>query len=259
MARGYDVEAGKIQLVEQGIYNVVQGRTVAQRASYASRIAAASVMLIAAAVVCATLSAGTSGANTMVQAQLYSANGWDSIYGGASAAKSSDGWSDESGADNTGSVSQLHQQDDDVDPDSAKGDVHWNAAGDSTSDAVKSSDDTTTTTASTSQKKAPAATSSKLAASKLPVKKGKPDATDALLSLSAKFDKGLPTPKSRAEEKKQKAEQLANLLRIQKALSQDYKKVMAKGTSIKSVGKKMGLMKDKATHTAVLGGDPFSA
>ena len=53
----------------------------------------------------------------MVQAQLYSANGWDSIYGGASAAKSSDGWSDESGADNTGSVSQLHQQDDDVDPD----------------------------------------------------------------------------------------------------------------------------------------------
>ena len=53
----------------------------------------------------------------MVQTQLYSANGWDSIYGGASAAKSSDGWSDESGADNTGSVSQLHQQDDDVDPD----------------------------------------------------------------------------------------------------------------------------------------------
>ena len=53
----------------------------------------------------------------MVQTQLYSANGWDSIYGGASAAKSSDGWGDESGADNTGSVSQLHQQDDDVDPD----------------------------------------------------------------------------------------------------------------------------------------------
>lgn len=256
MARGYDVEAGKIQLVEQGVYNVVQGRSVAQRASHASRIAAASAMLIAAAVVCATLSGSTSGANTT---QLYSANGWDSIYGGASAAKSSDGWSDESGADNTGSVSQLHQQDDDVDPDSAKGDVHWNAAGDSASDAVKSSDDTTTSTDSTSQKKAPAATSSKLAASKLPVKKGKPDATDALLSLSAKFDKGLPTPKSRAEEKKQKAEQLANLLRIQKALSQDYKKVMAKGTSVKSVGKKMGLMKDKAAHTAVLGGDPFSA
>ena len=36
-------------------------------------------------------------------------------------------------------------------------------------------------------------------------------------------------------------------------------KVMAKGTSIKNVGKKMGLMKDKAAHTAVLGGDPFSA
>ena len=65
MARGYDVEAGKIQLVEQGVYNVVQGRTVAQRASYASRIAAASAMLIAAAVVCATLSGSTSGANTV--------------------------------------------------------------------------------------------------------------------------------------------------------------------------------------------------
>ena len=33
-------------------------------------------------------------------------------------------------------------------------------------------------------------------------------------------------------------------------------KVMAKGTSIKNVGKKMGLMK-KATQTARLGGDPF--
>jgi len=71
MARGYDVEAGKIQLVEQGIYNVVQGRTVAQRASYASRIAAASVMLIAAAVVCATLSAGTSGANTVRLSSIF--------------------------------------------------------------------------------------------------------------------------------------------------------------------------------------------
>ena len=37
------------------------------------------------------------------------------------------------------------------------------------------------------------------------------------------FDKGMPQPKSRAEEKKQKAEQLANLLRIQKELTSDYK------------------------------------
>jgi hypothetical protein len=37
------------------------------------------------------------------------------------------------------------------------------------------------------------------------------------------FDKGMPQPKNRAEEKKQKAEQLANLLRIQKELSSDYK------------------------------------
>lgn len=37
------------------------------------------------------------------------------------------------------------------------------------------------------------------------------------------FDKGMPQPKTRAEEKKQKAEQLANLLRIQKELSSDYK------------------------------------
>ena len=71
MARGYDVEAGKIQLVEHGVYNVVQGRTVAQRASYASRIAAISVMLIAAAVVCATLSGSTSGANTVRLSQSF--------------------------------------------------------------------------------------------------------------------------------------------------------------------------------------------
>ena len=71
MARGYDVEAGKIELVEKGVYNVVQGRTVAQRASYASRIAAASVMLIAAAVVCATLSGSTSDANTVRLSSIF--------------------------------------------------------------------------------------------------------------------------------------------------------------------------------------------
>jgi hypothetical protein len=71
MARGYDVEAGKIQLVEQGVYNVVQGRTVAQRASYASRIAAASVMLIAAAVVCVTLSGSTSDASTVRLSSIF--------------------------------------------------------------------------------------------------------------------------------------------------------------------------------------------
>ena len=37
------------------------------------------------------------------------------------------------------------------------------------------------------------------------------------------FDKGMPQPKNRQEEKKQKAEQLANLLRIQKELTSDYK------------------------------------
>ena len=35
-------------------------------------------------------------------------------------------------------------------------------------------------------------------------------------------------------------------------------KVMAKGNSIKNVGKKMGLMKAKAAQHAELNGDPFS-
>lgn len=52
---------------------------------------------------------------------------------------------------------------------------------------------------------------------------GKPSTTEHLLDLSKSFDKGMPKPKSRAEEKKQKAEQLANLLRIQKELTSDYK------------------------------------
>jgi len=54
-------------------------------------------------------------------------------------------------------------------------------------------------------------------------KGGKKSTTDHLLDLSKSFDKGLPKPKSRAEEKQQKAEQLANLLRIQKELTSDYK------------------------------------
>lgn len=268
MARGYAAEPTDIQLMEQGVCHVVQGRTISQRATYARRVAAASLMLLLAVVACAALAGSTSSGKSLAESQLYSATGWDAIYGGKGAGKSSDGWGDDSGEDNTGAITDsLHQSDDDsddsdVDPDSAKNDVHWNAAdGNTPKKATTTSDDDTddsSTDSSKSQKKAKssAGSSSKKAATQKQAKKGKPDATDALVNLSKSFDKGLPTPKSRAEEKKQKAEQLANLLRIQKELSSDYKKVMAKGTSVKSVGKKMGLMK-KATHTARLGGDPF--
>jgi len=278
MARGFSPRTTTdIQLMEQGVCNVVQGRTVNQRAAHVRRVVAAGLMIFAAVVVCAAVvgsggSSSSSSTGKLAESQLYSATGWDAIYGGKGAARSSDGWGDDSGEDNTGARTNqdLHETDDsdsdsdsdDVDPDSAKGDVHWNAAGgsDSTSKTATSDDDSHDSSSdATSAKKAKSSgSSSKTAATQKKAKNGKPTPTDALLDLSKSFDKGMPTPKSRAEEKTQKAAQIANLLRIQKELSSDYKKVMAKGTGIKSVGKKMGLMKGKAEQTAKLGGDPFN-
>ena len=63
----------------------------------------------------------------------------------------------------------------------------------------------------------------KKAKAKAKAKGGKPSTSEHLLDLSKSFDKGMPKPTSRAQEKKQKAEQLANLLRIQKELTSDYK------------------------------------
>lgn len=212
--------------------------------------------------VCAAVVGGSSSTGKLAQSRLYSATGWDAIYGGEGAVHSSDGWGDDSGQDNTGArTNVLHEtdgdSDDDVDPDSAQGDVHWNAAGGSkTATSDDDSDDSSSDASSKKANMSPGSSSKKVVTQKK-AKNGKPTKTDALEDLSKSFDKGLPTPKSRAEEKKQKAEQLANLLRIQKELSSDYKKVLAKGTSIKSAGKKMGLMKGKAEATAKLDGDPF--
>lgn len=164
----------------------------------------------------------------LAQSRLYSATGWDAIYGGKGAVHSSDGWGDDSGQDNTGAQTNvLHEtdgdSDDDVDPDSAKGDVHWNAAG--SSKTATSDDDSDDSSSDASSKRASMSpgSSSKKVMKQEKAKNGKPTKTDALEDLSKSFDKGLPTPKSRAEEKQQNAEQLANLLRIQKELSSDYK------------------------------------
>lgn len=90
----------------------------------------------------------------LAESQLYSATGWASLYGGSGSGKSSgDGWGDKSGVDDTGARNEgLHESDDDddaddifgnsdSDPDSSKNDVHWNAAGDS-STKTASGDDT---------------------------------------------------------------------------------------------------------------------
>ena len=163
----------------------------------------------------------------LAESRLYSATGWDSIYGGGKSANSDD-WGDVSGADNTGARhTGLHEDDDDdddsfVDPDSAKGDHHWNAADDSTSKpATSSDDDDDESVATSSQKQAKKGPSSK-GAKAVQESKAKTKA-DKLLQEATAFDQKLPTPKSRAEEKKQKAAQLANLLRIQKELASDYK------------------------------------
>jgi len=266
--------------MEQGVCHVVQDRSMTHRAAYARRVGAASLMLVAAVVACAmVISSGSAGNNKeLAVSQLYSADGWASLYGGSGGGgkSSGDGWGDRSGSDDTGARNEgLHESDSDDDtdaifgssddPDSSKNDVHWNAADSksktATSDDSDDSDDAEQS--DSSQKKATSASGSaskgdKQKKAKAKAKGGKPSTTDALLDLSKSFDKGMPTPKSRSEEKKQKAEQLANLLRIQKELSSDYKKVMAKGNGVKNVGKKMGLMKAKAAQHAELNGDPFS-
>ena len=276
MALGYAGDAPGVNLMEQGVCHVVQGRGLSQRAAYARRVGAASMLLLAAVVACATVMGSGSVGEKLAESRLYSATGWASLYGGSGSSQSSgDGWGDNSGDDDTGARNTgLHESDDDTsdifgnsdsDPDSTKNDVHWNAAGgDSTTKTATSDDaddDDVSSSSGTSQEEAKSSQGSgskSTKQTKAKAKGGKPSTTDALLDLSKSFDKGLPKPKSRAEEKKQKAEQLANLLRIQKELTSDYKKVMAKGDSVKNVGKKMGLMKAKTAQHAELNGDPFS-
>ena len=55
MARGFAADTTEVQLMEQGVCNVVQGNTISQRTTYARRLVAAGVMLLAAVVVCAAL------------------------------------------------------------------------------------------------------------------------------------------------------------------------------------------------------------
>ena len=64
MARGSFGEVAHVELMEQGVCNVVHGNTVNQRAAYVRRLAAVGLTLLAAAVVCAALVGGsTPGAN----------------------------------------------------------------------------------------------------------------------------------------------------------------------------------------------------
>ena len=214
---------------------LIAPRALGGRVSVARRIAVASLLLVAAAVVCtAVLGGHGSGIRSPVAtlSQLYSASGWDDIYGGGHA--STGAWKDASdGADETGAPPKtgLHEEDDDsdgsddadVDPDSARGDHHWNAAGDLAqgSDGSDGSDGDDAI-ASSSSKRA-AATSGASSENRAAPEDAKKTKADKLIEQAKVFDKGLPTPKSRAEEKKQKAEQLAKLLRIQKELSSDYK------------------------------------
>ena len=217
---------------------LIAPRALGGRVSVARRIAVASVLLVTAAVVCSAVLGGHGGgirSPVATLSRLYSASGWDDIYGGGHA--STGAWKDASdGADETGAPPKtgLHEEDADsdgsddadVDPDSARGDHHWNAAGDLAhgSDGSDGSDgdDGDDAIASSSRKRAAAASgaSSENRAAPEDAKKTK---ADKLIEQAKVFDKGLPKPKSRAEEKKQKAEQLAKLLRIQKELSSDYK------------------------------------
>jgi hypothetical protein len=137
-------------------------------------------------------------ARQLVISKLYSATGWDSIYGGSSGSSTnSDAWHDSSGSDDTGARTNILHEDgdlesdsDDTDPDSAKNDVHWNAAGGSTSKtAVSDDDDSADDSASSVQAKMAKASSSsgsgqKAAKATVAAKKGKPDTTDALIKLS---------------------------------------------------------------------------
>ena len=137
-------------------------------------------------------------ARQLAISKLYSATGWDSIYGGSSGSSTnSDAWHDSSGSDDTGARTNILHEDgdsdsdsDDTDPDSAKNDVHWNAAGGSTSKTAVSDDDSSADdSASVGQAKMAKASASsgsgqKAAKATVAAKKGKPDTTDALIKLS---------------------------------------------------------------------------
>lgn len=68
MARGSSGEVAHVELMEQGVCNVVHGNTVNQRAAYVRRLAAVGLTLLAAAVVCAALVGGSTPAANQVSA-----------------------------------------------------------------------------------------------------------------------------------------------------------------------------------------------
>jgi hypothetical protein len=80
MARGSSGEVAHVELMEQGVCNVVHGNTVNQRAAYVRRLAAVGLTLLAAAVVCAALVGGSTPAANQVSA---CARSWPGGGGGA--------------------------------------------------------------------------------------------------------------------------------------------------------------------------------
>ena len=61
MARGYNAEVTNVKVLEEGVCHVVQGRLIGHRAARAHRVVAASVMLLAAIVVCVALAGSAPG------------------------------------------------------------------------------------------------------------------------------------------------------------------------------------------------------
>jgi len=70
MARGFSGEVASVELMEQGVCNVVHGNTVGQRAAYARRLAAAGLTLLAAIVVCAALVGSSAPSAGQVRARV---------------------------------------------------------------------------------------------------------------------------------------------------------------------------------------------
>ena len=91
MARGYAAEPTDIQLMEQGVCHVVQGRTISQRATYARRVAAASLMLLLAVVACAALAGSTSSGKSVCHTPVALARRFDTVIQGRGAYRAA-GW-----------------------------------------------------------------------------------------------------------------------------------------------------------------------
>jgi len=72
MARGFSPRTTTdIQLMEQGVCNVVQGRTVNQHAAHVRRVVAAGLMLFAAVVVCAAVVGSSSSSSSSSTGKVF--------------------------------------------------------------------------------------------------------------------------------------------------------------------------------------------